>query len=46
MSFNIQMSSVFDYAESIVNALLPVIYVAAGIGLGFVIVGKIIAAFR
>jgi hypothetical protein len=46
LSISISMDSVFDYAEAIVNALMPVVYVSAGIGLGFVIVGKIIGAFR
>lgn len=46
MSFTIVMSSIFEYAEDIVNAMLPVAYVAGGIGLGFVIIGKIISAFR
>ncbi|MCP4544632.1 MAG: hypothetical protein GY832_46615 [Chloroflexi bacterium] len=46
MSFTIEMSSIFSYAEDIVNAMLPVAYVAGGIGLGFVIIGKIISAFR
>ncbi len=46
MSFNITMTDVFAYAEDIVNAMLPVVYLAGGIGLGFVIVSKIISAFR
>lgn len=46
MSFNIEMSQIFTYAEDIVNAMLPVVYVAGGIGLGFVIVSKVISAFR
>jgi len=46
MSFNIVMSEIFSYAQDIVEAMLPVAYVAGGIGLGFVIIGKIISAFR
>lgn len=46
MSFSIVMAEIFSYAEDIVNAMLPVAYVAGGIGLGFVIIGKIISAFR
>lgn len=46
MSFSINMDSIFGYADDIITALLPVVYVAAGIGLGFVIVSKIISAFR
>jgi hypothetical protein len=40
------MTDVFSYAEDIVNAMMPVVYLAGGIGLGFVIVSKIISAFR
>jgi hypothetical protein len=40
------MTDVFAYAEDIVNAMMPVVYLAGGIGLGFVIVSKIISAFR
>lgn len=46
MSFAIDMTQIFGYADDIVNALLPVAYVAGGIGLGFVVVSKIISAFR
>ncbi len=46
MSFNIDMTAIFGYAGDIVNAMLPVAYVAGGIGLGFVVIGKIISAFR
>jgi len=45
-SFTISMDQVFGYADDIVNAMMPVVYVAAGIALGFVVVGKIISAFR
>jgi hypothetical protein len=46
MSLSIDVSSIFTYAEDIVQSLLPVVYVVAGIGLGFVVVNKIISAFR
>jgi hypothetical protein len=46
MSFTINMNEIFGYAEDIVNSLLPVAYVAGGIGLGFVVISKIISAFR
>lgn len=46
MTLNIDVSQIFTYAEDIINSLLPVVYVVAGIGLGFVVVGKIISAFR
>jgi hypothetical protein len=46
MSFTLDTNQIFTHADSIVEALLPVVYVVAGIGLGFVIVNKIIGAFR
>jgi hypothetical protein len=46
VSISLNVASIFTYAESIVNSLLPVVYVVGGIGLGFVIVNKIISALR
>jgi hypothetical protein len=46
VSFTIDITQIFSYADDIVNALMPVVYVTAGIALGFVIVGKIISAFK
>jgi len=46
MSFTIDISEIFGYADQIIQALLPVVYVAAGISLGFIVVNKIISAFR
>jgi len=46
MTFTLNIDEVFGYAGDIVNALLPVAYVSAGIALGFVVISKIISAFR
>jgi len=46
MTINLDVSSIFTYASSIINSLLPVVYVVGGIGLGFVVVNRIIAALR
>jgi len=46
MTFSLNINEIFGYADDIVNALLPVVYVSAGIALGFVIVNRIISAFR
>jgi hypothetical protein len=46
VSISLDVSQIFTYAESIINSLLPVVYVVGGIGLGFVIVNKIISALR
>ena len=46
LSFSIDTNAIFNYANSIVSAMMPVVYIVAGLSLGFVVVGKIIAAFR
>jgi hypothetical protein len=46
MNITIETTDIFSHASSIVNSLMPVTYLVAGIGLGFVVVGKIISAFR
>lgn len=46
MTFTLDIQEIFSNANEIIEALLPVVYVVAGIGLGFVIIGKIISAFR
>lgn len=46
MTLNLNMPAIFGYAEDIIGVMLPVVYVVAGIGLGFVIVNRIISAFR
>jgi hypothetical protein len=46
VSFSLSISNIFSYADDIINAMLPVVYVAAGISLGFIVVNKIISAFR
>ncbi len=46
MTFSIDVSQIFGYADDIVSAMMPVVYVVAGLSLGFVVVSKIIGAFR
>lgn len=46
MTFTLDVTEIFSNAGLIVTALLPVVYVVAGIGLGFVVVNRIISAFR
>jgi hypothetical protein len=46
MTINLEVSEIFGYASDLINSLLPVVYVVAGIGLGFVVVNRIISAFR
>ena len=46
MTISMDVSQIFTYAEDIIEALLPVVYVVGGIGLGFVVVNRIISALR
>jgi len=46
MTLSLDMDAIFGYANDIITVMLPVVYVVAGIGLGFVIVNRIIGAFR
>ena len=46
MSFSININQIFTYASQIINAMMPVILLTAGLALGFMIVQKIISAFR
>jgi len=46
MTFTLDIQQIFGNANQIITAFLPVVYVVAGIGLGFVVIGKIISAFR
>ena len=46
ISFSLDIDEIFGYAGSIVTSMLPVVYVSAGIALGFVVVGRLISAFR
>ena len=46
MSFSLNINEIFSYAGDIITAMLPVVYVVAGLALGFVVVNKIIGAFR
>ena len=46
MSLSLDVSEIFGYAGQIATELMPVVYVSAGIALGFVVVNRIISAFR
>ena len=46
MTIDLQIAQIFAYASTMINSMLPVVYVSAGIGLGFVVVNRIISAFR
>ena len=42
----LSMDTIFGYAGDIVTKLLPFVYVAAGISLGFSVVSRIVSAFK
>jgi hypothetical protein len=46
MSISLDVTAIFGYAEDIINSMMPVVYVVGGVGLGFVVVNKIISALR
>lgn len=46
MTWSLDMSEVFAYADNVISSMLPVVYVTAGLSLGFVVVSKIISAFK
>jgi hypothetical protein len=46
LDFTLDMAEVFTYANNVVSKMLPVVYVTAGLSLGFVVVSKILSAFR
>ena len=46
MSFSIDISTIFTYASQIVEALMPIIALSAGLSFGFFLVKKIAAIFK
>lgn len=46
LSINFDVSQMFSWAQTIINALLPVVYVTMGIGLGFLIIRALRSAFN
>ncbi len=46
MSWTLDMSYVFSYAENVITSMLPAVYLMAGLSVGFVVVSRIIRAFK
>ena len=46
MDIPLDTNQLFHYATQMITSLMPVVYVIGGIGLGFVVVNRIISAFR
>lgn len=46
ISINFDISKMFTFANIIIEALMPVVYITAGLGIGFLIINSLKAAFR
>lgn len=46
MSFSIDVTTIFSYASQIVNALMPIIALSAGLSFGFFLVRKVASIFK
>ena len=46
MTWTLDMSQIYAHAENVITSMMPMVYLTAGLSLGFVVVSKIISAFR
>ena len=46
ISINFDINQMFTFANIIIEALMPVVYITAGLGIGFLIINSLKAAFR
>ena len=46
MSLSIDITTIFAYASQIVNALMPIIALSAGLSFGFFLVKKVASIFK
>jgi hypothetical protein len=46
MTWSLTMSNVFTHAENVITSMLPAVYLMAGLSVGFVVVSRIIRAFK
>ena len=46
ISINVDINQMFTFANIIIEALMPVVYITAGLGIGFLIINSLKAAFR
>ncbi len=46
MSWTLNMSQVYGHAENVISSMMPMVYLTAGLSLGFIVVSKIISAFK
>ena len=43
---NFDVTAMFSWAQTIISALMPVVYITMGLGLGFLIINALKQAFR
>ncbi|MDD3253695.1 MAG: hypothetical protein PHV18_14180 [Lachnospiraceae bacterium] len=46
ISINFDTAQMFTFANVIIESMMPVVYITAGLGLGFMIINSLKAAFR
>jgi len=46
LTFSLDMEVIYAHAENVITSMLPAVYLLAGLGLGFVVISKIVSAFR
>ena len=46
IAINFDSNQMFTFANIIIEALMPVVYITAGLGIGFLIINSLKAAFR
>ena len=46
MTWTLDMSQVYAHAENVISSMMPMVYLTAGLSLGFIVVSKIISAFK
>lgn len=46
IAINFDIKQMFTFANIIIEALMPVVYITAGLGIGFLIINSLKAAFR
>lgn len=45
LDINLDLAEMFTWAETIVNVMMPIVYITMGIGLGFLIINALRRAF-
>ena len=46
MTWTLNMSEIYAHAGNVITSMMPMVYLTAGLSLGFVVVSKIISAFK